>query len=352
MKFAKVFQQVLNEEEVPQEWVETAIPYKQLKKQISRIVACIEEGEVEPDRVCEWGQLQLSTTTNTTPVDEFCGQLEDAVARVRALRDARRKVLRAQVEVLVRELGQATRPAGKSGRSKRSDISVWREVFYRYIDAEVFFATRGTVRGQLTAGVARDRYDVWAKGIEESGLVQEFSNRRSVEALRDFQRVNAEMLAFDSYETLNGTAVRKILKKFGKHTSLSVGDTTSVVFVPSTALAQDICCLLQDRVLPLVPQLSEHLCPVCCAVAFKPVRLGCGHRFCVRCLVKLRRAREDRCPLCRADCLLSLTVADLDVAHMNYLKMYFPKEVRAKIADDNKEIIKEMSGGEKSCVVM
>ncbi|KAF9056949.1 hypothetical protein BDP27DRAFT_1344261, partial [Rhodocollybia butyracea] len=45
--------------------------------------------------------------------------------------------------------------------------------------------------------------------------------------------------------------------------------------------------------LPIIPQLDDYSCVIRTNIAFKPIRLGCGHLFCVR------RSTGD-CPMCRA----------------------------------------------------
>lgn len=49
MKFAKVFQQVLEDEHIPEEWISSAIQYKALKKCINRVVEELEEFGLEKD---------------------------------------------------------------------------------------------------------------------------------------------------------------------------------------------------------------------------------------------------------------------------------------------------------------
>jgi hypothetical protein len=36
--------------------------------------------------------------------------------------------------------------------------------------------------------------------------------------------------------------------------------------------------------LPIVPQIEDYSCIICQEVAWRPIRLACGHRFCVRCV--------------------------------------------------------------------
>lgn len=70
----------------------------------------------------------------------------------------------------------------------------------------------------------------------------------------------------------------------------------------SRSVAKDLCAALSTELLSLVPRLDDYLCPVCMSIAYMPVRLACGHLFCVRCVVKLQRTRV-RCPLCRSTTL-------------------------------------------------
>lgn len=39
---------------------------------------------------------------------------------------------------------------------------------------------------------------------------------------------------------------------------------------------------MAEILLPIIPHLDDYECLICASVAFKPVRLACGHLFCVR----------------------------------------------------------------------
>ena len=58
------------------------------------------------------------------------------------------------------------------------------------------------------------------------------------------------------------------------------------------SLAQSICYIVQQSVISIIPQLDDYSCPICMEIAFKPIRLSCGHLFCVRCLVKLKKVTK------------------------------------------------------------
>lgn len=67
----------------------------------------------------------------------------------------------------------------------------------------------------------------------------------------------------------------------------------------SSRLAKAVCFKVSEELLPIVPQLNDYLCPVCFNIAVKPIRLRCGHVFCIRCMITMQRAEADHCPLCR-----------------------------------------------------
>lgn len=54
----------------------------------------------------------------------------------------------------------------------------------------------------------------------------------------------------------------------------------------------------------ILPSLDDYVCLICMSIAFKPIRLSCGHLFCIRCLVKMQQRRKEQCPLCRAPSVL------------------------------------------------
>lgn len=70
-------------------------------------------------------------------------------------------------------------------------------------------------------------------------------------------------------------------------------------------VSKDICAQMSSELVSVVPQISDFLCPICFAVAYRPVRLDCQHIFCIRCMVKIQRRREKHCPLCRADVVMT-----------------------------------------------
>lgn len=120
-------------------------------------------------------------------------------------------------------------------------------------------------------------------------------------------------------------------------------------------MARDICAQVSSELVSQVPQLNDYLCPVCFAIAYRPVRLSCQHVFCIRCIVKIQRRREKHCPLCRADVVLDATADNLDTELDRYMRKYFRKEVDEKArANDIERGVEDYGPGYKhqECILM
>jgi len=117
---------------------------------------------------------------------------------------------------------------------------------------------------------------------------------------------NSRQLNYASSE-----ATRKILKKHFKLTALpfppslphdivsTVGvvdvevptgspstDQTSRALIPPPhhpgPLPQLLVQAIGETILPIIPHVDDYSCAICTSIAFKPIRLSCGHLFCVR----------------------------------------------------------------------
>lgn len=106
-------------------------------------------------------------------------------------------------------------------------------------------------------------------------------------------------------------ATRKILKKHVKQTALpfppslpreivsaiglvgvevptgspSTGEMSQALIPPpshSVLLPQLLVQAIGETILPIIPHVDDYACVICMSIAFKPIRLSCGHLFCVR----------------------------------------------------------------------
>lgn len=289
---------------------------------------------------------------------KFFQILYDEIEELNTFQEEQELRISGNVERLANDISSLTIP-----NMKKSDMYVWREIFQHYIESEIFYSTLERKAGNVDIELSKERLILFCKHINEMHLLDKFKHKESIIAFTAFKNLNFNILQVSTYQSFNTLAVTKILKKFDKQTQLvskdvfpkilvtSTASTTAAVNILKGSIAQDICFIISNKLLSIVPQIDDYLCPICCSIAFKPIRLGCGHLFCIRCLVKLRRKREDKCPLCRKECLLGLTVDDLDGAMVNYMKTYFPKEVREKTMENDKEIWVEQYGDSKACVL-
>jgi E3 ubiquitin-protein ligase BAH len=110
------------------------------------------------------------------------------------------------------------------------------------------------------------------------------------------------------YQEVNRIALAKIMKKFDKRTSLharaAIPDALKDGAVVSQNLAKGTCYTIANELLSVLPQINDYSCPVCFSIAYKPVNLACGHRFCILCLIVMQREKQDHCPLCRAETVM------------------------------------------------
>ena len=103
--------------------------------------------------------------------------------------------------------------------------------------------------------------------------------------------------------------------EFDKRTALGVQKKFPEIVAAEPFLAETmakaICFKLAEDVLSRVPHLNDYLCPVCFNIAYKPVRLRCGHIFCICCLIVMQRARNKFCPLCRGEVVMEADICEL-----------------------------------------
>ncbi|KAJ7275743.1 hypothetical protein C8J57DRAFT_1311579 [Mycena rebaudengoi] len=218
-------------------------------------------------------------------------------------------------------------PGGvRAGASSRK-----REIFQLYLEAEVFESVSERDRGERTIEDSENRLTLFAERVAARGLGdrRKLKLLRSRQALESFLQLNVFILSVKKFECANAEARRKILKKHTKRTALPWTDTTLLPERTRTTL------------LPIIPSLEDYACVICMSIAFKPVRLGCGHLFCVRCLVKMQKRGSAECPMCRTPCVLIADRSNVDWALMNFMRDWFPEESTLKLRQNESEATKE-----------
>lgn len=243
---------------------------------------------------------------------------------------------------------------------KKTDLYKWRELFKIYLDSEVYFKYNQTnsSASERNAEQIKKNLQEFVNRVTKSGITDQFKKKKSLAVFNQFIAMNYHLLKVLQFQSINTEAFRKILKKFDKQTSLNVKNrfpkliNDDHVFFSGASLAQSICYIMQTSILTLIPQLDDYTCPICTSVAFKPIKLSCGHVFCVRCLVKLKQQDKSNCPICRhEDAVVKADSTNLDLKSMALMKTYFPVEVKEKLKERDKERYDEVVGKEK-CIIM
>ncbi|KJA21745.1 hypothetical protein HYPSUDRAFT_87754 [Hypholoma sublateritium FD-334 SS-4] len=300
---------------------------------------------------------------------------------VRSLQDLSRAIADtaqpASVAANFHPLSSVTTNAGavrvKTGDLK-SDLYSWREIFQIYLEAEVFESVGEASRGERSVEESERRLQLFAERVTRNGLGdrRQFKLKQSVQALETFLSLNLFILNIKKFSHANSEATRKILKKHTKRTALFFPGLSPGSTPPSSAppplralaarthpfsLPRLLVQALGDTLLPIVPSVEDYACLICTALAFKPIRLRCGHLFCVRCLVKMQKRHTAQCPMCRAPSVLVANRTNVDWALLNFMQDWFPIEAKEKLKANEREAseeeLRELGiDPDQSCVVM
>lgn len=181
-------------------------------------------------------------------------------------------------------------------------------IFELYTDAEIFMSSHEADAGARDAAHAQKQYSEFNKALaaHQDQILRLGKGGNS--ALDRFLRVNIQLLRLIKFQEINNTALNKILKKFDKRTALRARSSVSNTLTQSHLMAQNLakatCFTISEELLNIIPQLNDYLCPVCFSISYKPIRLRCGHIFCIRCMIVMQRQEQDKCPMCREGVVL------------------------------------------------
>lgn len=247
----------------------------------------------------EWTQIPLATATF------FFDSLEPKLTELESLQSTEAR----RLEQLITELGtsiqQLTEPSiTRSGKAKPPvDVETWRQIFALYIESTIFFSSHEQDHGSRTYIKAKSQLESFSKLLVKQGLINKLKQSGSKLAFDVFVRINLDILRVMRFQEINAVALKKILKKFDKHTALGAalvypGVTASGPLARS--IAKDMCAEVSSKVISVVPQQDDFICPICYSLAWRPIRLGCCNSiYCIRCIIQLQRECKDSCPMCR-----------------------------------------------------
>ncbi|ETW75347.1 hypothetical protein HETIRDRAFT_437119 [Heterobasidion irregulare TC 32-1] len=274
------------------------------------------------------------------------------------------------------DAGAIRSPFFVSSRTSKSDLYAWREIFRIYVETEVFESMSERERGERTVEDSETRLKAFAERVTGQGLGdgRTLKLKESRAALDTFLRLNILLLNLKKFQRANAEATRKILKKHAKRTALplpsltvspdpsQVPSSTSLVLRYDTSafslpgvvdsmtlviprniasLPRTLVQAMSETLLPIIPHVDDYACLICTSIAFKPIRLFCGHLFCVRCLVKMQKRGKGNCPMCRAPTVLQADRSNVDWALLNFMQDWFPEESREKLRQNEREAAEE-----------
>jgi len=242
-----------------------------------------------------------------------------------------------------------------------------------YLEAEIFESIREKTRGEQTAEESEKRLQSFAERLTRKGLdnKRKLKMKESRVALKTFLELNEFIVNLKKLQHASAEAARRILRKPAcTCLPLSVPTLSSsqlqqaqfsadIFFIPTSAVtASSSRVLIQaigETLLPLIPHLDDYVCLICTSIAFTPIRLFCGHFFCVRCLVKMQKRGQGDCPMCRAPSVLIADRTNVDWALRNFMKDWFPLETRVKHKQNRREAgeeeCREMGFSDQPCII-
>ena len=307
--------------------------------------------EIPPD--ARWLQVPLASAK------DFFDVLEPKLQELEALRTAETEKLESEILDLGDAVEDVVEPVREGFEAKRSvsyrDLYFWREMFRLYMEKPIFYSETEARRGALTFTEAKSRLQEYDSQLRSTGLLEKMKTPQAKQAAKQFLDLNVDILKIMHFQEMNARAMTKILKKFDKRTHLEgqlfLKDLRSKYPALLTnskqgkstggfanSIARDLHAEIATKVLAIVPQLDDWNCPVCYAMAWRPVNLGCCRSvFCIRCIIHLQDERMKRCPVCNQETVMGADGRNIDFEAMDFLEKYFPLETKKRQKQNEKE---------------
>jgi len=266
---------------------------------------------------------------------QFLNELAASLSHLSAFQDEYKKVFETKINIMANILSEVSSPNMK-------DTYRWRELLGIYCESNIW-KYKGKDR---TPDEVINQLRIF-EGKADS-ICRKFKTKKSKTLLKEFIQLNYDIVAIKRFYELNQTAIYKILKKHDKRTHLLASEGFPQFARDETFFKDNIVRSLvfqiSSRLLKVIPNPADYFCPICQEISYKPIRLDCGHLFCLRCLVKAKKMNIRDCPLCREpDVVYRANSSHVDKQLMHQLKHDFPKEVKAKLMDSRTEKAKEES---------
>ncbi|KAI9822356.1 MAG: hypothetical protein M1827_000075 [Pycnora praestabilis] len=290
-----------------------------------------ESSEVHGD-ASEFQRIEVPLTSDL----EFFHLLKTELSSLDELQASEQRHMTKEIVSLGSGISQVVAP---STRIPKTDLYTWRAIFELYVDCKIFFSTNEQDAGSRDFSKAQMQLAIFLDKLKQQSIVKKFKRKESRAALEEFIRINLDLLRNLRFQEINHTAMTKILKKFDKRTALGAKDVfpslVATEFTFTKSVGKAICFEVSEKLLGIIPQLNDYLCPVCFSISYKP------------------RAKERHCPLCRGLVVMEADSNNLDPQMIKFLEKYFPKEVEAKQKENRRAIGVDLYGEDfDKCIMM
>jgi E3 ubiquitin-protein ligase BAH len=273
---------------------------------------------------------------------EFFTRLSSEVSGLEKLQEREEKRMHTQIEDLGKQIAKMTDPERKSNRKT---LATWRQVFQMYVEEGIFFGNTESDHKSHDADKAMQRLAEFSNKVAQAGIVERLQKKDNLQPLNVFMHINREILQGLRFGEINHSAMLKILKspfpshlplfrpfkthdltEFDKRTALGVKQTfPRQVSYPefSEHLAKAVCAQVNTSILSHIPQIDDYSCPMCMEIKWRPVKLRCGHVFCIRCLIVMQNNRQHKCPFCREETVQGANSGMLRFPYPNTSTFYY-----------------------------
>jgi len=266
---------------------------------------------------------------------QFLNELAASLSHLSAFQEEYKKIFETKINIMANILSEVSSPNMK-------DTYRWREILAIYCDSMIW-KYKGKDR---TPEEVVEQLKLFEEKTRK--ISKKFKTKKSESLLKEFIQLNFDIVNIKRFYELNQTAVYKILKKHDKRTHLLASEGFPK-FARDEAFFKDnivrsLVFQISSRLLTVIPNPEEYFCPICREISYKPVRLDCGHLYCLRCLIKAKRLNIRDCPICREpNVVYYANKNNVDTQLMRKMKLDFPREVKEKVIENRNDKAREES---------
>jgi hypothetical protein len=329
MKFAKQLSTELTA--FSPEWQTHVIPYKRLKKTLKRP----DEGEISLDQVYDFLKHLCSEEFESMP---FPAELlanpnhEFAPLLVSSLFSLNDFLHRAKVSI-EESLMHIRSQLASVTNSDSVDLKQWRVFMEEYDQIHLSNQTQAPLK-LISYTKLKPLLHKLIHQVKVDKIFTKFKDPKSKRVLFNILNVSQQILTLIHFNELNQLALKKILKKMAKTTQNLTPQQMSELVLKFNPLFEHSQILIKDWgtvILKCLPSTSDYECPVCYDIAWRPIRLKCGHLFCLLCCLQAQFRNMPDCPMCRTkNAMKEADSLNIDLKMQELMKEKFPLEIKKK----------------------